>query len=934
MVESYTKIYFEQWMNYLKENQDNEEKEEFNEIKSFEGVSLEQMALFEKCFSININIYELREDGSALFIFKSRCHFSETMNLNLYQHHLSYISNFNTYASKYQCRTCERHFPRINSLLRHQRKCKGQTVHQFPGGFYTAPKTIFDKLEENGIMVSKKKRLFPWFLVYDFEAMLLPVQEGTAKLKWTSQHTPISVSVCSNVEGFTTPHCIVDPNDDNLVQEMVTYMTEISKAGEQLAKHKFRRVFKELDAMITNPEEAISYDAEEEEEGEEKGDNTEYLVQLKEELEEYCQQMICLGFNSSKYDLNLIKSRIAKHLNMDQNNLFTVKRNNQYACLATKELKFSDITPYLSPGMNYAKFLKAFDVAECKGYFPYEWLDDATKLDHPSLPLHHAFFTSLKNTNITPEEYEFCQNAWKENEMKTFRDFLIWYNNLDVGPFVTAVQNLQQYYFNRFIDIFKVSISVPGLARQMLFECARAEDASFALCDESNKDLYYTIKRNITGGPSIIFNRHHEVGVTNIRNNPTKPCQKIVGFDANALYLYCIGQPMPTGLFVRRRLEEGFKPEKRDKYMIAFHWLDWLNETQSLTIQHKLNRGKEKKIGPYPVDGYDEHTNTVYQFHGCYWHGHRCWMTKSQHGKEKWEATATKRSRKTKEVTQYLESKGYRVVEMRECSFRSNMRFNTKLKAFIDSRQPPTPQRKMTEMEILKAVVNETLFGMVEVDIEVPEQWPAQYRHPSMSPYEYFQEMSPIFCTSDVPYDIIGEHMQDHVKEFDLSTKARRLLVGGMRAKKCLLATSLLKRYLEHGLQVSKIYQTVEFKPLRCFRRFVHDVSDARRVGDEDSTKSIIADTRKLEGNSAFGSTIMDQEKFQNVIYVKGEGPAMLQANLPQFKKTHSIGSRRSILRDGKGQNVYSIKSTHSNRLLHLAVREIAHVAILLRLFR
>lgn len=203
-----------------------------------------------------------------------------------------------------------------------------------------------------------------------------------------------------------------------------------------------------------------------------------------------------------------------------------------------------------------------------------------------------------------------------------------------------------------------------------------------------------------------------------------------------------------------------------------------------------------------------------------------------------------------------------------------------------------------------------------------------------MSPYEYFQEMSPIFCTSDVPYDIIGEHMQDHVKEFDLSTKARRLLVGGMRAKKCLLATSLLKRYLEHGLQVSKIYQTVEFKPLRCFRRFVHDVSDARRVGDEDSTKSIIADTRKLEGNSAFGSTIMDQEKFQNVIYVKGEGPAMLQANLPQFKKTHSIGSRRSILRGGKGQNVYSIKSTHSNRLLHLAVREIAHVAILLRLFR
>ena len=54
--------------------------------------------------------------------------------------------------------------------------------------------------------------------------------------------------------------------------------------------------------------------------------------------------------------------------------------------------------------------------------------------------------------------------------MTTFRDFLVWYNYLDVGPFVTAVENLQRYYFKRNIDIFKVSISVPGLARHMLFE--------------------------------------------------------------------------------------------------------------------------------------------------------------------------------------------------------------------------------------------------------------------------------------------------------------------------------------------------------------------------------------------------------------------------------------------------------------------------------
>ena len=88
--------------------------------------------------------------------------------------------------------------------------------------------------------------------------------------------------------------------------------------------------------------------------------------------------------------------------------------------------------------------------------------------------------------------------------MSTFKDYLIYYNNLDCGPFVEAVQNLQKYYFDKNIDIFKVSISLPGIARQMVFECGRQAGASFALFDDSNKDLYYTVKQNIIGGPSII----------------------------------------------------------------------------------------------------------------------------------------------------------------------------------------------------------------------------------------------------------------------------------------------------------------------------------------------------------------------------------------------------------------------------------------------
>ena len=48
-------------------------------------------------------------------------------------------------------------------------------------------------------------------------------------------------------------------------------------------------------------------------------------------------------------------------------------------------------------------------------------------------------------------------------------------------------------------------------------------------------------------------------------------------------------------------------------------------------------------------------------------------------------------------------------------------------------------------------------------------------------------------------------------------------------------------------------------------------MSDGRRAGDVHKDQSIIADTMKLIGNSGFGSMIMDQEKHQKVIYVKGD---------------------------------------------------------------
>ena len=287
---------------------------------------------------------------------------------------------------------------------------------------------------------------------------------------------------------------------------------------------------------------------------------------LKDRLEDYLKELPVLGFNSGKYDLNAVKEFLFPVLVANEQVLFTIKRNNNFMCLKTEHLRFLDVTNFLAPGFSYDKFLKAYECPQTKGFFPYEWMDSLDKLEHSSLPPHEAFFSTLKNENISNEDYQYCQQVWSTNNMQTFRDFLIWYNNLDVQPFCDALEKMCAFWKDKRIDMLRQGISIPGVTLTYLFTTLES-DIFFSLFDEKNKDLYYLFKKNMVGGPSIIFHRHHEAGKTNIRDKEMedqgkkpKMCQKIVGYDANALS----GLSCKTCRLVHLP-EEGKKPTSKEK---------------------------------------------------------------------------------------------------------------------------------------------------------------------------------------------------------------------------------------------------------------------------------------------------------------------------------------------------------------------------------
>ena len=849
-------------------------------VRHFAGVTLDDLHKVESKFETNVVVYQLVEidNGKTMaeLVRRSPAQYQETMYANLHESHYSYIQDIGKYCHSYRCRKCgDSLWKRPWELHRHESTCEAGVNRIYKGGVYRPPSSVFERLDDEGVVVSDSLRFYPYRATFDFECFFtgdnLPAD--TDHVQWVARHVPLSVSVASNVPGYEPALCFVTDGDaDKLVGCMMTRLNTISDAAFASLLPLYADVLADLDARKY----AWAEEAEEEEEAEGGGNNP--YKTLIGQLLGWLRQLPVVGFNSGKYDLNVVKKFFIPLL--IHNNAAVIKRQNTYMCLYTDKLKFLDIVNYLAPGVSYAKYLTAYGCELGKGHFPYEYMDDLQKLEDRVLPPQSAFFSRLKNEGISNDDYARCQAVWRDNGMETLREYLIWYNNRDVTPFLDAISKQFAFYRDRDIDMFKDGISVPGLSLLHLFNDL-PNDTFFTIFNQTNSDLHKLVKDNIVGGPAIIFHRYHEKGITKIRGGE-ELCRKIEGYDANALYLWAIMQDMPTGWYVRRREENGFRPQQAQPYgQMAIQWLTRESDRTGCTIRHQGN-GREKRIGKLPVDGWCAETRTAYQFHGCYFHGcPKCHTdpeeTNTLNGKTMGTLLAD-----TKKHTTYLR-RHVKVVEMWECDWKRE-------------RDPPPRQKwKMTQNEILTAVIDGTLFGMIECDVRVPDNL-----------REYFAEMQPIFKNTTVTRDDIGSFMQQYAEEHDIMSTPRRMLVGSYRGEKIILATPLLRWYLAHGLVVDRVYQIIEYEPKPCFQNFGDSVSAARRAGDADPEKAIIADTMKLLGNSAYGKTVTNVDRHRKVTYCTEVGTSLLVGN-KRFRQLDVVTDDAYEITSSKARVTYDL---------------------------
>ena len=222
-----------------------------------------------------------------------------------------------------------------------------------------------EKPYKKSVKFEKVFRQYPHFIVHDWEAIQKPLNEQpTDYLTYITEHVPVSVAIYDTLSGETV--YLVEKDPEKLVEKFMDVLS------------------KKLDAIVKDVEAKYPYPS----------DFVMLRKKVKENWKEWVNQVPVVGFNSRKYDMNMIKEYFVKRVSFDED-VFAAKKDNGYMFITTSRFKFLDVKNYIGPGLSYNAWCRSMGCKLHKFVFPYKWLDSYEKLN---LPCHNIVFQDFFST--------------------------------------------------------------------------------------------------------------------------------------------------------------------------------------------------------------------------------------------------------------------------------------------------------------------------------------------------------------------------------------------------------------------------------------------------------------------------------------------------------------------------------------------------------
>ena len=233
----------------------------------------------------------------------------------------------------------------------------------------------------------------------------------------------------------------------------------------------------------------------------------------------------------------------------DGSNIKCIPNNKErYMSVTVGKLKFLDSMQFMADSLdNLVKYNKGnlpitheFDLEECKGVYPYEYMDSWDKFKEP-LPPKEAFYSTLNESGISDEDYQRAQEVWKKYDCKNLGDYHDIYLYSDVTQLADVFQNFRsmcmEYYGLDPANFY----TAPGLSWSALLKKTNAQ-----LDLLTDYGMYRFVESGIRGGVCGPSRRYAKANNPLVEHDTTKPTTYLWYLDANNLYGWAMSQYLPV----------------------------------------------------------------------------------------------------------------------------------------------------------------------------------------------------------------------------------------------------------------------------------------------------------------------------------------------------------------------------------------------------
>eukprot|EP00794_Sanderia_malayensis_P008691 gene8691-biopygen6975 len=470
---------------------------EIDNDEEFTGVNVKIMDNLEYLFKTRINVFvctalEKQSDNDADdYLPVMTClHLSNmsnsydnkygTLNLLLHKNHYYTILDRNRFLHhRLKCYGCETTFSRLQSLARHMKNVCGKQMYCYARGSLQAHENVWAKAKRlfgiSDALLSPEMQDEPlyWtrhYVTFDFEALLKSVKQSQLN-SWDAE---VGMDVEERLLDTTNNNssCRRRDDDDDDGDEVLPVSNGTQSAsfggpvrgrfdenGRLQTTSGAERVRTRVGTCGTMVEErgltcrlqttCQFSECVVAQSGGGDGKKEDVLMEIyKDEiatvrkLKRHLEYMPVIGFNSSGYDLPLIKKYLydvcLHDYRVSADDFHFIKKNSKYVSLTIKDelrsggLVFLDTCSYLAAGIySLDTFIKAFlavgddedeDDAR-KSYFPYEYVNAYEKLGETHMPPYESFFdfdpiqsTGGRIANVAPEKPLFFQRQRRQGQ--------------------------------------------------------------------------------------------------------------------------------------------------------------------------------------------------------------------------------------------------------------------------------------------------------------------------------------------------------------------------------------------------------------------------------------------------------------------------------------------------------------------------------------